>query len=79
MPYPEFCKLLSGISSKTPLGNIVSIRAEEDRDMLKHFTNEQHRIRNEWRSKNSPISNMTEEEKAKAAEEVQKLFAQMFR
>ena len=26
------------------------IRAEEDKDILDHFTSEQHRIRNEWRA-----------------------------
>lgn len=51
MKWDEFRALLSGISADTPLGRIVQIRAEEDEDMLKHFTKEQHRIRNEWRSR----------------------------
>lgn len=53
MKWDEFCDLLSGISPDTPLGRIVSIRAEEDKDTLKHFTTEQKRIRNEWRIKNA--------------------------
>ena len=51
MPWDEFRDLLVGISPETPLGRIVAIRAEDDKDVLKHFSKEQHRIRNEWRSR----------------------------
>lgn len=51
MKWDEFKDLLVGISPDTPLGRIVSIRAEDDKDVLKHFTKEQHRIRSEWRSR----------------------------
>lgn len=51
MKWDEFRDLLVGISPDTPLGRIVSIRAEEDKDILKHFTKEQRRIRDEWRNK----------------------------
>lgn len=53
MKWDEFKDLLVGISPDTPLGRIVAIRAEDDRDVLKHFTKEQHRIRNEWRCRNA--------------------------
>lgn len=48
MSYSEFCSLLSGIMPDTPLGQIVSIRAEKDPKILKDFTKEQRRIRSEW-------------------------------
>lgn len=51
MSWSEFSTLLAGIMPKTPLGQIVSIRSENDKDMLKHFTQEQHKIRNEWKSR----------------------------
>ena len=51
MSWDEFKDLLVGISPDTPLGRIVSIRAEDDKEVLKHFTKEQLRIRNEWRSR----------------------------
>lgn len=51
MSWGEFASLLAGLSPETPLGRIVSIRAEDDKDMLKNFTPEQRRIRNEWRSR----------------------------
>ncbi|MDO5402983.1 MAG: Gp15 family bacteriophage protein [Eubacteriales bacterium] len=48
MSYQEFCSLLSGIMPDTPLGQIVSIRAEKDAKVIKNFTKEQKRIRTEW-------------------------------
>lgn len=51
MSWGEFITLLGGLNSKTPLGQVISIRSENDKDILKHFTPEQHRIRNEWRSR----------------------------
>lgn len=43
--------LLEGIMADTPLGQIVSIRAENDPDMLKNFNAEQMRIHNAWQNK----------------------------
>lgn len=51
MSWKEFAYLLAGLNSETPLGRIVSIRAEEDRDTIKNFTPDQKRIRNEWKRK----------------------------
>ena len=51
MSWSEFSTLLAGIMPETPLGQVVSIRSENDKDILKNFTQEQHKIRNEWRSR----------------------------
>lgn len=51
MQWHEFKALLCGIAPDTALGRIVSIRMEDDKEVLKEFTKEQHRIRNEWRCK----------------------------
>ncbi len=51
MSWSEFSTLLAGLMPDTPLGQIVSIRSENDKEMLKHFTPEQHRIRNEWKGR----------------------------
>lgn len=48
MSWDEFSTLLVGINGDTPLGHIVSIRAETDPEMLKHFTADEKRIRNDW-------------------------------
>lgn len=49
MKWREFAAYMSGLDGKTPLGRIVSIRAEEDGEILKQFTPEQKKIRNDWR------------------------------
>lgn len=51
MTYGEFSNLLAGLGPKTPLGAIVAIRAENDAQIIKSFSPEQKRIRNEWRRK----------------------------
>lgn len=78
MPWSEFCTLLSGIMPETPLGQIVTIRSEEDKDMLKNFNKDQHRIRNEWRNRNNPVVNMTDEEKALSIKKLQEIFKKAF-
>lgn len=78
MSWNEFCTLLSGIMPKTPLGQIVSIRAEEDKDILKNFTEEQHKIRNEWRNRNNPIRDMSDEEKEAQVKKLQEILAKAF-
>ena len=40
--------MLSGIMPETPLGRVVSIRAEKDPKIIKNFTKEQKKIRNDW-------------------------------
>ncbi|MDB1956861.1 Gp15 family bacteriophage protein [Clostridium tertium] len=78
MSWNEFCTLLTGIMPKTPLGEIVSIRSEEDKDILKNFTKEQHKIRNDWRNRVNPIRDMSEEEKEEEIKKVQEIFAKAF-
>lgn len=76
MSWAEFCTLLTGIMPKTPLGQVVSIRSEEDKDILKNFTPEQHRIRNEWR--NRQVDSMPDDEKESKVKELQEIFAKAF-
>jgi len=62
MPWGEFCTLLAGIMPETPLGQVVSIRSENDKDVLKNFSKEQHKIRNEWKSRLSKAIVMDKDE-----------------
>lgn len=73
MPWDEFCSYLSGIMQDTPLGNVVQIRSEEDKEILKNFTPEQKRIRSEWR--NRMAKNMDK----KQVEDTIEMFKNMFR
>jgi hypothetical protein len=80
MSWSEFSSLLSGIMPDTPLGQIVQIRSEEDKDKLKEFNQAQHRIRNEWRNKitEEMKAQLTEEEQKAQIDEIQKMFENMF-
>ena len=51
MSWREFSYLLSGLSPDTPLGRIVSIRAEDDPETLRNFTRNQKKLRDEYRRK----------------------------
>lgn len=48
--------MVSGLMEDTPLGRVVGIRAEKDKDMIKNFSQEQKQIQADWkkfRAKNS--------------------------
>lgn len=77
MKWDEFKALLTGISPDTALGRIVAIRAEDDKEVLKHFTKEQHKIRNEWRKKRA--QNVSEEEMNDFLEGLKKAFIRLSR
>lgn len=51
MKWDEFRALLTGIAPETPLGRIVAVRSETDKEILKHFTSDQRRIRSEWQNR----------------------------
>lgn len=79
MSWDEFCTLLAGIMPETPLGQIVQIRSENDRDKLKNFSPEQKRIRSEWRTRGlKQAAQWSDEEAAKKVQEFQKLIQQAF-
>lgn len=51
MKWDEFKTLIIGIGPDTPLGRLVAVRSETDKDILKHFTKDQRRVRSEWMKK----------------------------
>lgn len=44
----EYRKLLVGIMGNTPLGEVVRIRAETDRETIEQMTVQEKKIRSEW-------------------------------
>lgn len=78
MDWKEFTVLLSGIMPETPLGKIVAIRCEENKDILKNLSPEENRIRNDWRSRHSLREEMTEAEMEKAVSSLQETIARAF-
>ena len=73
MSWQEFTTLLAGLMPETPLGQIIQIRSEEDEEVLKNFTFEQHRIRDDWR--NRQVQQMIDE---MSKDEVMKQIKEMF-
>lgn len=67
VPWGEFVMLLAGIMPDTPLGQIVSIRAETDPEMLKCFNDEQRRIHDEWEASRAEQMNRQDYDRAMAA------------
>jgi hypothetical protein len=49
--WSEVKMLISGLLPETPLGHVIQIRSENNKDMLKNFTPEMHKIRNDWRNR----------------------------
>ena len=64
-----------GLGPDTALGRIVSIRAEEDKEILKNFTKEQKRIRSEWRNRHA--KSVPQRDMMKMLEELKTAFIQM--
>ena len=59
----------------TPLGNIVRIRSEKDPKVLKNFTTQEKKIRNDWLTKNAV--QISEENYKQAMEDIKNMFIVM--
>lgn len=75
MKWDEFRDFVSGLNDKTPLGRIVAIRSETDKEVLKHFSREEHRIRNQWRRKQA--GEVTQDQVAQMLEGLKQGFMEM--
>lgn len=75
--WDEFKSLLSGIDPETPLGRIVAIRAETDKNVIKNFNKDQKRIYNEWRNRKAESMVPATYEQEMAA--LEQMFAQLCR
>lgn len=75
MPWNEFCSYLSGIMPDTPLGSIVQIRSEENKEIIKNYTKEQKKIRADWLNRNVKI--MDKKDSDSAIEGFKQMFMQL--
>lgn len=75
MSWAELSSDISGLMGDTPLGNIVQIRSEDDRERLKSFTKEQKDIR--WKYRMKMAKNMDQKEFKKVIADLQKAFKEM--
>lgn len=75
MKWNEFASLLSGIGADSPLGRLVQIRLEDDKDVLKNFTSSQRKIRYKWRSRKAKA--VTQEDTSAFLEQMKQAFMAM--
>jgi hypothetical protein len=75
MVWNDFCVLVGGLLDTTPLGRIVAIRAEKDKEVIKRFSKDQKRIHDEWRK--VQLEDITPEQEKKMFEGLSKMFASM--
>lgn len=75
MKWGEFRAMLVGIGPDTPLGRIVAIRAEENEEVIKHFSIDQRRIWWKWRER--AAENMSQTELNVILEQFKKAFINM--
>ena len=78
LPYTEWLLLVSGLMEDTPLGQVVLIRKENNRERLKHFTQHEHHIRNEWRNFRAKQKLSSIQKPEEIAAHFEKMFAKMF-
>ena len=74
--WDEFKALLAGLAPETPLGRIVAIRSEDDKNVIKHFSSEQRRIYDEWNQRRAGKIDQETFEKEMAG--LERMFAAMF-
>lgn len=48
LSYADWAKMVGGLMNDTPLGQIVGIRNEKDRDIIRNMSPLQRQIRSEW-------------------------------
>ena len=75
MDWWEFQSKLQLLNETTPLGQVVCIRSESDPEILKNFTKDQKRIRNEYLKKNA--KNMDKKEYDDAMNAFKEMFKAM--
>lgn len=69
-----FTNLLSTLKSDTSLGNVVMIRAEKDRDVIKKFNSSQRNIYTSWKNRQNKAKTLTDEEILKRQKEALSIF-----
>lgn len=75
LDWGELISDIAGLKGDTPLGNIIRIRKEKDPEVLKKFTPEEIKIRNEWLNKSA--SQISEENYKQAMESIKNMFKTM--
>ncbi|MZL69148.1 hypothetical protein GT748_04235 [Bittarella massiliensis] len=81
LSYSDWYKMVGGLMGDTPLGQVIELRSEKDKERLKHFSPAQRRIRAEWahfvgRKKNCPEQEAAQQQQLAS---LQMALAEMFK
>lgn len=78
LSYSDWSKLVSGLMHDTPLGQVVAIRSEDDKDVLKKMTPEQRAVRSEWFAFRASNVQYSAEDMRRQSEQLEKMIASLF-
>ncbi len=78
LSYSDWASLVSGIMEDTPLGQIVLIRKEDDRERINNFSPYERRIYNEWRDFIAKKKREDVKNTMKAIHDFENMFRNMF-
>lgn len=79
LKYSDWAKMVSGLMDDTPLGRVVAVRSEKDREMIRHMNKWQKQIRADWaafRASSRPQVEAAEAKKQMAA--LENMLASLF-
>jgi len=76
--WKEVKVLLTGLLPDTPLGKVVEMRSENDKNTLKNYTPTMNAIRNKWRNKQAKELLKNEEALNNTFLDMERSFASMF-
>ena len=78
LSYSDWSKLVSGLMHDTPLEQVVAIRSEDDKDVLKKMTPEQRAVRSEWFAFRASNVQYSAEDMRRQSEQLEKMIASLF-
>lgn len=76
MRYVDWAKMVGGLMDDTPLGRVVAIRAETDRETVRSMSQDQRRIRSDWTAFRAKADN-TADQRARM-KQLQSMIAGLF-
>lgn len=78
MSWGEFGTLLAGLMPETPLGQVISIRSESDKDTIKSFSPAQLKMHNDWKSRIAKVAFVDKVDAAQQINAFQEMMKQAF-
>lgn len=74
--YTDWAKMVGGLMDDTPLGRVVAIRAETDREVIRRMTADQRKIRSEWAAYRASVT--AQNDQRQQMKQLQAMIAGMF-